>query len=264
MNAQKIITLGCTFTRTSPDNTISAEKALRPDIIGMQLFDEPIFGFASADDDYFASLETSHSGAVARPHDWLDGAKTIISFFMPFSKRVNQSNIADTDPSPEWRHARIDGQRFIGLLAAHLKEALEQAGYPTVVPILDPRFQADTNTFVCNWSERHVAYACGLGTFSLSKNLITEKGVAGRFGSLITTLELPPTTRPYTGLEDYCTHCGACVSRCPAGAINAENGTVQTLCRDQNYTIKQKYKPYAGCGKCQVAVPCSLHIPKNI
>ena len=39
--------------------------------------------------------------------------------------------------------------------------------------------------YASNWSERHVAYVCGLGTFGC-QGLITSKGLAGRFGSIIT------------------------------------------------------------------------------
>jgi len=34
-----------------------------------------------------------------------------------------------------------------------------------------------------SWSERHAAYAAGLGTFSLNDALITPKGIAHRLGS---------------------------------------------------------------------------------
>lgn len=62
------------------------------------------------------------------------------------------------------------------------------------MPGLDARFVkivADRNftgyagisekTFGSNWSERHAAYVCGLGTFGLSKGLITDKGMGRTF-----------------------------------------------------------------------------------
>ena len=60
------------------------------------------------------------------------------------------------------------------------------------------------------WSERHAAYVCGLRTFGLSKGLITKKGIAGRFTSLITDLPLLADERAYTDVYEYCTRCGAC------------------------------------------------------
>ena len=34
----------------------------------------------------------------------------------------------------------------------------------------------------------HAAYLCGLGTFGLSRGIITKPGMAGRFGSIMKTL----------------------------------------------------------------------------
>ena len=78
--------------------------------------------------------------------------------------------------------------------------------------------------YASNWSERHVAYVCGLGTFGLSKGLITERGMAGRFGSIVTDAELAPTPRKYSDPFEYCTKCGACQFRCPAKAIDKSRG----------------------------------------
>lgn len=38
---------------------------------------------------------------------------------------------------------------------------------------------------------------CGLGIFGLSKGLITSKGIAGRFGSIVTELQIIPNEREY-------------------------------------------------------------------
>ena len=110
------------------------------------------------------------------------------------------------------------------------------------------------------WSERHVAYLCGLGTFGLSKGIITRKGMAGRFASLVTALELPADERPYKGLYDYCIRCGECIRRCPVRAIS-EEGKEHKPCHDWLLHVKKEYAPRLGCGKCQTAVPCESGIP---
>ena len=112
-----------------------------------------------------------------------------------------------------------------------------------------------------NWSERHVAYASGLGTFCLTRGLISEKGVAGRYGSIIITEEVEPDTRPYEGVYDYCIMCGACIKRCPAGAISLKHGKNQLKCKLWMDRTGRKYDPRYGCGKCQVGVPCEDRIP---
>jgi epoxyqueuosine reductase QueG len=104
---------------------------------------------------------------------------------------------------------------------------------------------------------------CGLGTFGLSKGLITSKGIAGRFGSIITSLYLPPNKREYEEIYEYCSMCGACVKKCPVNAISIEKGKNHIICsKFLNQTV-EKYKPRYGCGKCQVGVPCESMIPKQ-
>ncbi len=92
--------------------------------------------------------------------------------------------------------------------AAFLADALEAQGILVAAPGLSKDFRVNDvragEPFGSNWSERHVAYISGLGTFSLSKGIITEKGMAGRLISLVTDAPLPPTPRAYTELYEYC------------------------------------------------------------
>jgi len=233
----------------------------------MNIFQAPIFGFAAASDEYFKRFR--QTGIIGEhfmlPEEWLICSKTIISFFLPFSEEVKRSNSKDNAwPSFEWLQGRIEGQAFLSKLAEYLKVELERAGYSSLIPAMDKRFWSKKDGgFTSNWSERHVAFVTGLGTFSLSKGLITKKGVAGRFGSIITELELSPDLREYEGIYDYCSNCGACVKRCPVGAISLEKGKNHKICSDFQDITAEKYKPRYGCGKCQVGVPCESCIPKK-
>ena len=120
---------------------------------------------------------------------------------------------------------------------------------------------APKDLFASNWSERHAAFAAGLGTFSLTRGLITKRGMAGRFGSVIVDLPLEVSPRPYREPYEYCIRCGACARRCPAGAISLERGKEQAPCKAYLGRQKQLYAPRYGCGKCQTAVPCEAGIP---
>lgn len=264
--------IAAAFVETSPLNRVSAEKALRPELAGMQMLEPPILGFASADDEYLLSLQDNPQANLNMdpPSFWLEGAKTVISFFLPFPEQVKRSNSLDRrQPSQEYMHARVDGQTFLIALCQHLKEALEAEGYQAVIPAADPRFWSNAATdkkgngilFTSNWSERHAAYAAGLGTFSLNKGLITQKGMAGRFGSIITNWETTPTPRTYTELEEHCIRCGACIVACPAQAISWENGKDHARCSAYLGEILAANRPYYGCGKCQTAVPCESMAP---
>ena len=154
-------------------------------------------------------------------------------------------------------------------LSKFLRSELINAGYQSIAPALDERFRANSGRtdpeakFTSNWSERHVAFICGQGTFGLSKGLITKKGMAGRLGSVITELYLPPDKREYKDIYEYCSMCGKCIKNCPVNAISVENGKNHALCSEFLDETAQRYKPRYGCGKCQIDVPCESGIPKH-
>ena len=256
-------------------NVIQGKSALEG-CEGLILFDEPIFGISAANDDIYKEFKKPEvvGEHFMLPEEWLPEAKSIISFFLPFTQRVRSSNRGDPEkPSPEWLHARIEGQAFIDSYTETLKGYFASRGATSCVPATDPRFAVQSSVLppeshkalhiASNWSERHVAYASGLGTFCLTRGLISEKGVAGRYGSIITSEAIAPDERPYTGVYDYCIRCGACVKRCPAGAISPEHGKNQLKCKQWLEMTAKKYAPRYGCGKCQTGVPCEGGIPKR-
>ncbi len=280
MNKQKLIELAISFLYNSAFNVVSEEMAISQNTAGLRMYEPPIFGFASASDPYFELLKQPQALGehFMLPQEWLPEAKTVISMFLPFTEKVKKSNKKDMSwPSEEWLHARIEGQVFINKLCEYLNSELKKAGYNSVVPALDKRFWSKTRStdmlpdwvirpenipqFTSNWSERHVAFGCGLGTFGLSKGLITKKGVAGRIGSIITELYLTPDKREYEEIYEYCNTCGACAKNCPVNAISIEKGKDHTLCSNFLDITTEKYKPRYGCGKCQVKVPCENGIP---
>ena len=267
--------LAVDFTQNSPSNHLREETALEPELAGIKLCDPPIIGVASAGDDYLRSLQNNAQARLnqAPASFWLESARSVISLFFPFTRQVCESNRVDMRrPSTAFVHARNEGHAFINQVCDQIRAALEECGYAVAIPAIDPRFWAaketpvNGQTFSSNWSERHVAYACGLGTFSLHKGIITRLGTAGRLASIITDLELPPTPRPYTELDEYCSRCGACAKNCPVGAITLEGGKDHIPCRAFLAEIEdvQAYKArkyIAGCGKCQINVPCERQIP---
>ena len=151
---------------------------------------------------------------------------------------------------------------------------LEEEGYHAAAPHLEQLkrgFDIVKMNFTSHWSERHVAFVAGLGTFGLSAGLITERGIAMRVGSVVTDLELPPTPRSY-GDDPFawCTRCGACERRCPAHAIgktNAERDKPRCAAYIVNHVSPDRGSRYGwydlalGCGLCQTAVPCEFHRP---
>jgi len=258
---------------SSQDNFIKKEEALRPDLEGMCIFDEPLFGYASAIDPFFAEAKKPEviGAHFMAPDEWLPGAKTVISVFLPFTARVREANRLDMAwPALEWLHGRIEGQAFQVKICRLVEDLLKKEGFAALTPMIDNRLSSrspltDDKTeqgfYTTNWSERHAAFAAGLGTFGLSKGLITRKGVAGRFLSVITSAQFEPTKRSYRGPYDYCIRCYACVANCPVGAISKEKGKLHYPCSGFLDAVKAKHSPYYGCGKCQVKVPCEDNAP---
>lgn len=247
-----------------------------PGIGETELYEEPLIGFASADDEIFEEFRRKEAigSNYCSPSEWLPEARTVAAFFLPFSEKVRVSNRKEPDhPSTEWLYARIEGQEFIGRYMRSIMGLMEEKGIRSCVPSLDERFgisfemteSGGTPDFHADsrWSERHAAYACGLGTFGLSRGLITAKGMAGRFASIVISEELEPSVREYTGIYDYCIRCGACVRKCPVNAISLENGKNNVRCNEHVENMKKEYSPRYGCGKCQVGVPCENKIPRR-
>lgn len=241
------------FVEESPLNYVAA-------LDGLRIYDPPLVGAAAADDPLFAALK---SPAAVGPHhlspaEWLPGARTAIAYFLPFTLAVREANRSRDLPATEWLYGRIEGEAFNVALRRYLAELLAADGHEALVPILDERFKVVERR--SNWSERHVAYVAGLGTLSLNCSLITARGAAGRVGTLVTTADLAPTPRPYSETHEYCTRCGACISRCPVAAID-DNGKSHPLCSDFLDRMLERYRPRYGCGKCQTDVPCEDGIP---
>lgn len=254
-----------------PDNQIEI-----PGAGPIQLFEPPIIGFASATDQLFEQYKEKEviGSMFLSPEEWLPGAKTVAAFFFPFSSDVRDSNRETPDqPSDLWLYGRLEGQQFLDGFMQKVRQHLTDAGIEVCVPSTDGRFQAqrellvgdDGDDFHVNsrWSERHAAYACGLGTFGLSRGLITKRGVAGRIASIVTDAEFEPDERPYTDAYDYCVRCGACIVKCPAKAISLEYGKNNVKCSSYLDNTKELYSPRYGCGKCQVGVPCESRIPAS-
>ncbi len=267
MTENEIVNLVQDFVAADPRNAI-------PDIPGLTIYEEPLVAFAAADDPLYEELKKE---GIIGPHhlspgQWLPGAASVVSYFLPFSKQVVSSNRIEGMPSKEWYLSRFWGEEFNNALRDHVIDAIGKAGHTAVAPPRTDRFVMLPTT--SNWSERHTAFIAGLGTFCLTYSFITEKGCAGRFGSVITDLSLSPTPRTAASLMENCIYdadgtCGDCIARCPAGAVTPEKKdhiTCMSFIAEKILSeYPQKYgNIYAGgCGKCQTGVPCARTNPNK-
>lgn len=270
------------FTRESLKNRMPGRES---DMI----FDEPLVQYADGDDAIFTEYKQiicpehmTPREALAKAYDnepeELPSRLSVISWILPITEKTRASNRAESrTPSRLWSHTRWYGEIFNDALREHMVEFLKSKGYMATAPMKTPHFMMlKTENGLCsNWSERHIAYAAGLGTFSLSDGFITERGIAHRCGSVVTDMELPVSPRTATGPYANCLFhagetCGKCIERCPAGAIT-EQGHDKNRCgehlREIGYTPQKLASGYnletsvAGCGLCQAGVPCEATNP---
>ncbi len=237
---------------------------------GYRIFDAPLFGYGSPEDPKYMGFrdnKEAHLPYLILPKEWNPKAAAVVSVFLPVSTWIRESNRGGKTGSAEWAVGRVEGQSFIVELAKYVVGKMTDDGFTTISPSVDSRmhvvgldekdpFFPPGVHFTSTWSERHNAFICGLGTFGLSKGIITEKGMAGRLVSFITEAKFEPTPRRYEGLYDYCIKCNACVRNCPVGAIDPVNGKDHMKCAGAIAESKKILQPRYGCGKCQVKTPC--------
>jgi len=232
-----------------------------------RIYDAPLVAVASAGDPLFIQLKLPEVVGAHHmaPSEWLPGAKSVVSYFLPFSEIIRRSNYEQGLPSTEWVSARIDGEAFNNVVRREIYEFIRLTGHHAVVPPHDERYCVRERR--SNWSERHVAYIAGLGSFGLNRSLITKRGTAGRFGSVVTDLELCVTPRAAASVYAACPwldsrECGLCIARCPAGAITEQGKSVPTCAAYIDEQIRPLFAPRYGCAKCQTNVPCESASPQ--
>jgi epoxyqueuosine reductase QueG len=262
------------FVRESPLNRFPTSEE--------PYFDEPLVGFSSADDPIFSQYKQIIGDFHRTPQEVMASvlgetvwAASVISWILPITRQTRESNRrVAAYPSQAWAQTRNFGEQLNSALRCHLVAWLERHGRQAVAPQLTPNWQEHRSTPVgiaSTWSERHAAYAAGLGTFSLNDALITPKGIAHRCGSVVTDLLLAPSRRSYPHFRHNCLYyrdgsCGLCIGRCPVGAISRE-GHDKTLCSQYVYStivsaVAEQYGvQHTGCGLCQTKVPCEGQIP---
>jgi epoxyqueuosine reductase len=241
----------------------------------VRIFEAPLFAYGSPTDQMYQELkdkEEANLPDLMLPKEWLSSAKTCVAGFLPFTEQVRLANKGGDWAAQEWLYARIEGQSLMNELLQWGTAYLKEKNCDTVVPSLSKNFHsienkgsndwfADGESYTSTWSERHNAYICGLGTFGLSKGLITKKGIAGRYFSWITEADFEKDHRTYSSIYEYCTQCGACIRRCPARAINEKAGKNHDMCAGFLNITRKRFSPRYGCGKCQCGVPCEYQIP---
>jgi epoxyqueuosine reductase len=280
------------YVRTSPLNHLITFN-------NEPVFEEPVVVFGKGDNPVFQNLKTIIGEFHLTPLEvmekhikakrWRYGVKSslenlsVISWALPVAEKTRTiESKAAFGGSTRYNHTRWRGVPFANHLASYIAVLLEVLGHNAVAPCFSTFFEIKEmpgGWRAANWSERHIAYACGMGTFGLNGLMITPKGCAVYLFSVVCDIALTPTPNSYTSHVANCLFyqdgsCQQCLERCIATAIS-EQGRSNVTCaknlgREQaeklrnNGLDKNLIGPAPACGRCSNGVPCEHEIPKHL
>lgn len=225
----------------------------------------PVVAFADAKDPMFLKLREIVDPAHFLPTDLLPNARTVISYFIPFTKETVQSNSKGANASEQWARAYAETNKLIMDLNTALSDMLSSRGLKVVATM--PTYNFDKAKLVSCWSQKSIANIAGLGKFGLHHMIITEKGCCGRLGSVVTNAKIKPTQR---NSGEYCLYklngsCGICIKRCALKALKADGHDKHTCYKECLRNAKKYAKLDLAdvCGKCVSNAPCSFTNPSK-
>jgi epoxyqueuosine reductase len=224
---------------------------------------QPLVGFADAGDPRFFQLREVAEPTHLLPGDLLPGARSVISFFLPFAEEIVKANQAEPRRvAREWALAYVETNTLINQIVQELCAALAERGVQAAAEPATHNW--DPVTLISRWSHKSVAAIAGLGSFGLHHMLITDAGCAGRFGSLVVDVALEPTSSPDETVVQRCSYfvdgsCTVCATRCPVRALT-EDGLDKQLCYRWLLHVADGFHELGladACGKCATG-PCAL------
>ncbi|MCP4753668.1 MAG: hypothetical protein GY866_22520 [Proteobacteria bacterium] len=269
---------------------------------GGRIFAEPLTGVSRGDDPIFHKYKEVVAPEHLTPAEmWVqsglpDGRDLpprlrILSIVFPYVDRIREEGKKAEDyPADIYRIGRNFADDFMSDVLDKTVVFFQDQGFQSLAGVRSKIFtilsRQEPPWFYSVWSERHMAFAAGLGTFSLHEGFISEKGCNIRVASVVTDAPLEVTLRksddPYANCLFHAKEeCVKCAERCPYGAIT-KDGHDKLKCREFLRTMQKEaqerlagiLKPirrvadgkenilYAtGCAFCQFGVPCTSKNP---
>ena len=260
---------------------------------GGRIFSPPVIGISQGDDPIFHKFKEVVNPKHLTPaemwvasglpdEDGLASRLRILSIVCPYTERIREESMGAKEiPAEIYCIERNYANPFKVEIMKETIKYFQNQGFQATAGALSEAFSIYPG-FYSTWSERHIAFAAGLGTFSLHEGLITEIGCNVRLCSVITDAPLRVTPRknddPHANCLYYSTNtCKKCMDRCPIGAIT-EEGHDKVKCRKLGSKIERimnkrlgsilkphyrringqyfKQVPPVGCAFCQFGVPC--------
>jgi epoxyqueuosine reductase QueG len=193
---------------------------------------EPLVAFVEADDPRFADLRRVAQPTHMMPDDLLPGARSVISFFLPFDYWVVEANAQDREEvAREWAEAYVETNHLIERITKHLIESLADQGIRAAA-------EPPTHNF----------------------DPISLVSRAGRFGSVVIDADLPiSAAKP----KERCLYfhdgsCLECILRCPVDALDENDPIDRQRCYRRLRSVAKRYEHLdlvEVCGKCAIG-PC--------
>lgn len=262
------------------------------------IFEEPVVVFGKGDNPVFQSLKAIIGEFHLTPIEamekhiqakrWRYGVRSspenisVVSWALPISEETRRTERqAALGGSTRYNHTRWRGVPFGEHLTNYVSTLLEVLGHNAVAPCFSKFFEIKhmpEGWRVANWSERHIAYACGMGTFGLNGLMITPKGCAVYLFSVVCDAALIPTPNLYSSRVANCLFyqdgsCRQCLERCIATAISEQGRSNVTCAKNLGREQAEKLKNLGldkdligmapACGRCSTGVPCEHGIPSQ-
>ncbi len=228
---------------------------------------DPILVTAKAD-DRFLSLPKIASPEHMLPRELLPSCRTVIVFFIPFTRELANGNCSGKFPSIDWAKSLAPTNGLIQDISEFLQDYFQGFGYAS--ELTPATYNYDCATLTARWSHKHLAHVSGLGRFGINAQMITQKGCAGRLGSLVT--EAPMGNHPLITEDELCLHkkgkvCLDCMTHCPVSAVTLE-GIDRHRCNERLQVNGKRFASRTDmqndaevCAKCISGMPCSLSAP---
>lgn len=224
------------------------------------LWRTPLVGYADAFDPYIQKLPDIVVRMHRLPQDIMQDPKVVICYFIPFTRELERTNVGveNNAASENWAQAYKITNAMMARLNEELANEIIRLGGRAAVPEGAGMLK---ELLKSSWSQRHLAYAAGLGTFGINNMLISQEGCCGRYNSIVADIPVEPGHH----LEkENCLYksrgiCKKCVNNCFSGAL-----TVEGFDREKCFATCEKNLAVYGvdvCGKCDTNIPCAFTAP---
>jgi hypothetical protein len=229
-------------------------------------FKEPLIAYANTSEPVFDMFHDN--GFCKHPRKVYNAAHAVIVYFLPYTDDIVESNKVGTKPSEQWEQAYHDSTRAIMKIHASLQGELDKFG--RLSSLCNTPVDWDYSRCGPEWNFKIVANVAGMGDFGPTGCIITEVGPAGRFGGILTDVNLVPdrnfgfsntesrggTPEMFEAFKKYMTD--SCyegdisdelIAACPGKAIT-KDGINKKACQEYCKTIFEYVPTPDLCGKC--------------